>query len=67
MRANEGVVIPNMGCPHGHGGARVTKESKMMEERNAVVAAATKMIIKNGIELEKAEAHAIAQHGFVRR
>ena len=39
----------------------------MMEERNAVVAAATKMIIKNGIELEKAEAHAIAQHGFVRR
>ena len=56
-----------MGCPYGHGVARVTKESKMMEERNAVVAAATKMIIKNGIELEKTEAHAIAQHGFVRR
>ena len=39
----------------------------MMAERNAVVAAATKMIVETGLELEKAEAYAMAQDGYVRR
>ena len=67
MRATEGLARTNMGCPHSRGGARVTRESRMMAERNAVVAAATKMIVETGAELEKAEAYAMAQDGYVRR
>ena len=67
MRSIGGLAISNIGCPHGQGGARVTRESRMMEERNAVVTTTTKKIIETGVELEKSEAYAIAQDGFVRR
>ena len=39
----------------------------MMEERNAVVSAATMRIMETGVELKKPEAYAMAQDGFVRR
>ena len=56
------------GCPHGHGaGPRVTRESRMMEERNAVVSRAAKMMIETGLEKEHEEAHAMAQYGYVKR
>ena len=67
MRSIGGLAVSNIGCPHGHGGARVTRESRMMEERNAVVTTTTKKIMETGVELEKSEAYAIAQDGFVRR
>ena len=67
MRIDGGLASSNMGCPHGHGGARVTRESRMMEERNYVVSAASKAIMDMGVELEKTEADALAQEGFVRR
>ena len=38
-----------------------------MEERNAVVAATTKMLLEAGGETEEAEANAKAQEGYVRR
>ena len=67
MRAAGGLTLASAGCPHGQGGARVTRESRMMEERNAVVAAATDLMIETGVGLESAEAYALAQDGFVRR
>ena len=44
-----------------------TKDSKMMEERNAVVSAAAKMMLRAGTESSEAEAFARAQEGYVRR
>ena len=56
----------NSGCPHSHGGGKVTKESKLMEERNAVVVATAKMMIESGVETDMAEARVKAQEGYVR-
>ena len=44
-----------------------TRDSKMMEERNAVVGAAARMMLRAGAEADKAEAFARAQEGYVRR
>ena len=38
-----------------------------MEERNAVVKAATKMMLSTGMETNEAKAYARAQEGYVRR
>ena len=46
---------------------KVTKDSKLMEERNAVVNAATKMMLSTGLETSEAKAHARSQEGYVRR
>ena len=46
---------------------KVTRDSKLMEERNAVVNAATKMMLSTGLEMSEAKAHARAQEGYVRR
>ena len=46
---------------------KVTKDSKLMEERNAVVNAATKMMLSRGLETSEAMANARAQEGYVRR
>ena len=46
---------------------KVTKDSRLMEERNAVVSTAAKMMLRSGIETDKAEAYARAQEGYVRR
>ena len=67
MRSGGGLASARVGCPHSQGGGRGTRESKMMEERNAVVSAATMRIMETGVELEKPEAYAMAQDGFVRR
>ena len=47
--------------------AKVTKDSKLMEERNAVVSAAAKMMLRAGVEASEEEAYARAQEGYVRR
>ena len=44
-----------------------TRDSKMMEERNAVVSAAARMMLRAGAEADEAEAFARAQEGYVRR
>ena len=46
---------------------KVTKDSRMMEERNAVVNTAAKMMLRSGIETDMAEAYSRAQEGYVRR
>ena len=56
----------NTGCPFGHAGKQ-TRESKQMEERNAVVAVTAKMLLEAGVETDKAEANSMAQEGYVRR
>ena len=45
----------------------MTRESRMMEERNAVVSKAAMRMIETGLEKENEEAHAMAQDGYVRR
>ena len=68
MRSGGGLASARMGCPHSRqGGGRGTRESKMMEERNAVVSAATMRIMETGVELGEPQAYAMAQDGFVRR
>ena len=67
MRSDGGLASARMGCPHSRSGGRGTRESRMMEERNAVVSAATMRIMESGVELERPEAYAMAQEGFVRR
>ena len=47
--------------------AMVTKDSKLMEERNAVVSAAAKMMLRAGVEASEEEAYARAQEGYIRR
>ena len=47
--------------------AKVTRDSKLMEERNAVVSAAAKMMLRAGVEASEAKAFARAQEGYVRR
>ena len=44
-----------------------TRDSKMMEERNAVVKAATKLMLSTGMETNEAKAYARAQEGYIRR
>ena len=61
-----GTIRSHEGCPFGHGGKQ-TRESKQMEERNAVVTATTKMLLEAGVETDEAEANAMAQEGYVRR
>ena len=39
----------------------------MMEERNAVVSAAAKMMLRADVEASEEEAYARAQEGYVRR
>ena len=46
---------------------KATRDSKLMEERNAVVKAATKMLLGTGMETNEAKAYARAQEGYVRR
>ena len=46
---------------------KVTKDSRLMEERNAVVNTAAKLMIKSGTETDKVEAYARAQEAYVRR
>ena len=44
-----------------------TPESRLMEERNAVVSATARMMLERGIAADEREAYSKANEGFVRR